>query len=178
MQSLDVLARSPAELDSFPATPTEAVIASEGRHVRAPCFPRPIGRAYRRLYLALVVTTLWGCAPMIAVFDQHAYENATTLKAHALALMSRAGEPYARRAEDVERFRLAVDAAYEYAAGIPKNEDSSAQWDVLRGDELLAGFFEYWKEEGTLVPGDIEAIRRNVSDGFDQIIRLEAAKIR
>ena len=128
--------------------------------------------------VALLVVALWGCASMIAVFDQHAYENAATLKAHAMVLISHANEPYEERAEEIEFFMREVDAAYEYVAGIPKNEDSAAQWNLLRGNGLLRGFFELWKSQGTLAPGDIEATQENVSDAFDQIIRLEAAKIR
>ena len=120
------------------------------------------------------------CSSMIAVFDQQAYLNATTLKAEASTLMDQAVEPYIDHSESVKFFMTRIDAAYEYARGIPRNEESAKQWEILKNPEgnLLGGFFKLWKKNGTLMRGDIEAIKKNTLEGFDKIIRLEAAKIK
>lgn len=130
--------------------------------------------------LLVVALTLWSCGSSIAVFDQRAYENATTLKAEASALMDQASEPFADHADEVLALMTRVDAAYEYANGIPKNELSANQWRILKDPDgnLLGGFFRLWKDKGTLLKGDRDAIQKNVIDGFDTIIELEAAKIK
>jgi hypothetical protein len=133
-----------------------------------------------QMLLLVVALTVWSCGSMIAVFNQRAYENATTLKAEASALMGQASEPFADHAEEVLALMTRVDAAYEYANGIPKNEISANQWRILKDPDgnLLGGFFRLWKENGTLLKADSDAIRKNVLDGFDTIIDLEAAKIK
>lgn len=138
----------------------------------------PRGMRWRMLSL-VVVLTVWSCASSIAVFNQRAYENATTLKAEAYALMDKASEPFADHADEVQAFMTLVDAAYEYAKGIPKNELSANQWRILKDPDgnLLGGFFRLWKKKETLLKADRDAIRKNVMDGFDTIIELEAAKI-
>ncbi|MFQ5703470.1 MAG: hypothetical protein ACE5HT_05540 [Gemmatimonadales bacterium] len=131
-----------------------------------------------------IVVALWltACASgsAMALFDQHAYENATSLKAEALALMDRAVDPFQMHGDEVHYFMTRVEAAYEYSKGIPKNGPSAAQWEILRARDgaLLWGFFDLWKRRGTLIAGDIEAGKKNVADAFDSIIRLEAEKIR
>jgi hypothetical protein len=134
----------------------------------------------RQLPLLVAAAMVWSCASMIAVFDQQAYVNATTLKAEASALMDQATEPFANHAVEVRAFMTRVDAAYEYANGLPQNERSAGQWRILKNPEgnLLGGFLKLWKENGTLLKGDLEAIKGNVLAGFDEIIKLEAAKIK
>jgi len=130
--------------------------------------------------LLIVALAAWSCGSLIAVFDQRAYENATALKAEASSLMAQATEPFADHADEVRAFLTRVDAAYEYANGIPKNEISAKQWRILKDPDgnLLGGFFRLWEQKGTLLEGDRDAIKKNVTDGFDTIIALEAAKIK
>ena len=117
---------------------------------------------------------------LIAVFDQRAYENATSLKPAALTLMDQATEPFADHSDEVRTLMTSVEAAYEYANGIPKNQFSANQWRILKDPNggLLGGFLKLWEDQGTLREGDIKASKKNVSDGFDTIIELEAAKIK
>lgn len=133
-------------------------------------------------YGALLTVGLTACVyrPTIALFDQRSYENATSLKAEALGVMDRAGEPFAEYEDEVRRLMTRVEAAYEYAKGVPKNGPSAEQWEILRARDgaLLWGFFNLWERNGTLLQGDVEANRKNVADAFDSIIRLEAEKIR
>ena len=130
--------------------------------------------------LLVVALTVWSCGSLIAVFDQRAYENATTLKAEASALMGQATEPFADHADEVQALMTRVDAAYEYANGIPKNDISANQWKILKDPDgnLLGGFFRLWKEKSALLKGDRDANKKNVTDSFDRIIALEAAKIK
>ena len=133
-----------------------------------------------QMSLLVVVFMVLSCSSMIAVFDQQAYVNSTTLKAEASTLMDQATEPFAEHADEVRAFMTRVEAAYEYANGIPKNELSARQWRIIKDPEgnLLGGFFKLWEKNGTLLKGDLEANKKNTLAGFDEIIKLEATKIK
>ena len=95
-------------------------------------FTSAIGRAneqhrYWKFYpfLVLLFLTLAGCNNLIAPYNQTAYANATSIKAEALLLMAKAAEPYSDHQSEVDGLMLRVEQAYEYAKGIPKNEDST-----------------------------------------------------
>jgi len=132
------------------------------------------------LSLALVTYAAVSCAPSIALFNERAYDQATTLKVEALALMEKATEPFADHEEAVEALQIKVDAAFEYARGRPKNELSARQWEVMRDPErnLLGGFLSRWRQQGSLGAAFVTEAARLVADAFDQIIGLESGKIR
>ena len=75
---------------------------------------------------------------------------------------------------------LKVEKAYEYAKGLPKNEISTRQWQVLKDPErhLLGGFIKRWKVDDTLGEGYIQEKKKQVSEAFDYIIGLESGKIK
>ena len=139
-----------------------------------------LNRSARSMTVLFVAFLMSSCASTIAVFDQRAYENATSLKPAALTLMDQATEPFADHSAEVRTLMTSVEAAYEYANGIPKNQPSAIQWRILKDPDgaLLGGFLKLWEDKGTLLEGDIKANKKNVSDAFDTIIELEAAKIK
>ena len=120
------------------------------------------------------------CAPRLAPFSELAYEQATALKVDALALTSRANEPFARHREAVADLTLRVEKAYEFARGRPRNDISTRQWEILRDPErnLLGGFLKRWEQASTLSPAFVVEARRLIADAFDTIIGLESGKIR
>ncbi|HEY7877232.1 MAG TPA: hypothetical protein VIC55_03360, partial [Gemmatimonadaceae bacterium] len=61
----------------------------------------------------------------IANYSETEYRYATELKAEALTLMDAATEPYTQHAADVDKLKLDLRKAYEYAAGRPDNEISA-----------------------------------------------------
>jgi len=139
---------------------------------------RNVHSSLRRVaFLTLLIS---GCAPRIAPYSERAYENATRLKAEALVLMDRATTSYRLREPEIQQLSVRVQAAYEYANGLPNNQLSAEQWRMLIApDELfLGGYFALWQRQDTLMQGDIDAAKTNVRKAFDEIIRLEAAKIR
>jgi len=78
--------------------------------------------------LAWVALLLAGCMSSISPFSEVAYQQATSLKAQALVLMDQATEPYAEHRSEVAALKVKLHEADEYAAGRPKNEDSTEQW--------------------------------------------------
>ncbi len=139
-------------------------------------------RAVMRLWLVLVVSILMAtvnaCSSLITTYSQVAYEQATSIKAESLVLMSKGTEPYNQHAQAVTALMLDVDKAYEYAKGRPKNEISAEQWAEIKDPDknLLGGFIKRWKEQGPLSSAFVKEAKTQVAKAFDQIIELESGK--
>jgi hypothetical protein len=131
-----------------------------------------------RSWLVLVVSILAACSNLIAVYSQTAYEQATSIKAESLVLMSKATEPYSQHAQQVAALMLNVDKAYEYAKGRPRNEISTEQWAKMKdpNSNLLGGFLKRWQERGQLNPVFVKEAEAQIAKAFDQIIELESGK--
>ena len=132
-----------------------------------------------RLGLALsLFVWLSACDPLISAYTEQAYENATRLKAESLALIAKSGQSFPSRRADVERLLVDVDAAYEYAKGLPKNEVVTKQWDTLRDPEgnLLGGWARRWQMQGTLSEFFRGEIALLIAEAFDLIICVEINK--
>lgn len=130
--------------------------------------------------VALVVASLLAACSSIPIgeYSLEAYKNATTLKAETLALVAKSGQPYSRFADDVDVLSVRIDAAYEFAAGLPNNQLSEEQWRLMRDPEghLYGGFVVFWRNRGTLSPAFREEFGAIIADAFDEIICLEANK--
>jgi len=135
---------------------------------------------YLRSLLVLSLLVLTACAANVSPFSPRAYEQATSLKVEALAIMGKATDPYSKHKAEVEALRLELDKAYEYARGRPKNDHSTAQWKFLRDPDrnLLGGFLKRWQASGQLSPVFVKEAQGLVSDAFDAIIELESGKRR
>jgi hypothetical protein len=136
---------------------------------------RPRG-AWRGLLLAAAVAS---CGPTISSFSPIAYEQATSLKVDALALMGRATEPFVDHRAETESLTVRLAKAYEFAKGRPNNDISAQQWRILIDAErnLLGGFLARWKKESKLSATFVTEAKGLVSDAFDTIIGLESGKI-
>jgi len=126
----------------------------------------------------LLAIALGACAPSIAPFSSIAFEQATSLKVEALAVMTKAGEPFEKHANKVEVLKTNLEKAYEYAKNRPKNEYSTRQWEKLNDPEsnLLGGFLKRWEQQSTLSRVFVDEAKRLVTDAFDEIIGLESGK--
>jgi len=134
----------------------------------------------RSLLLPLFIV-LTGCNSLIAPYNETAYQNATSVKAQAMLLITKATEPYADHEAEVDELMLKVEQAYEYAKGIPNNENSTNQWELLKAPDgnLLGGFMNRWKNDGSLGRAFVDNARDDlVGPALDEIIRLESEKIR
>jgi len=133
----------------------------------------------RAFTVSLLLLAFTACS-YIAPYNQYAYEQATSLKVDALALMDKATEPYASHAADVQNLETQIEKAYEYVKGIPKNELTTKQWQLLKDPDghLLGGFLSRWKSKSTLSAAFIKEAEGLVSDAFDTIIGLESGKIK
>lgn len=130
------------------------------------------------LVVSALILFLVACAPLIGPYSPTAYKNATSLKADALALMDKATKPYSEYEQKVASLMVEIDEAYEYVHGIPSDNLSARQWEILRDPDgsLLGMFFYRWKAKGTLSRAYIHEFKGIISDAFDEIICLEANK--
>lgn len=129
-------------------------------------------------YFVAVTSMLIVSCSSSAVFNQRAYEQDVSVKVDALALMDKADQPYSNYTDKVSKLKLNVEKAYQYAKGLPNNNETMAQWEIIKDPQRnsLIGFLERWKSEGTLNRAFIEAGKKLISQHFDQVIELESGK--
>ena len=139
-----------------------------------------VRQAYGVLVALGVVLLLFGCTSLIAEYSLDAYRNATTLKAEVAALVEKSGETYTSHKDEAEELTTKIDAAYEFAAGIPSNALSARQWQILRDPEggLYGGFIRQWREKGKTSPFFRKEMKQQLNAAFDRIICLEVSKQR
>ena len=128
--------------------------------------------------VSLIISLIFLSCSSISPFNQRAYEQATELKVEALSLMDKAVYPFADFRSEVQTFRLNVEKAYEYAKGLPKNEITAKQWEILKDPnrKSVGGFLKRWEEKSKLSEVFIREAKTQVADSFDMIIELESGK--
>jgi hypothetical protein len=129
------------------------------------------------LFTLLVLLMLAGCST-ISPFELKAYEQATAIKVDALALMDKSIESYANHASAIEKLRIDVEKAYEYAKGRQKNEESTQQWIFIKSPEKksLGGFLVKWQKDNTQSANFVNEAKGEIAKHFDQVIELESGK--
>jgi hypothetical protein len=130
--------------------------------------------------VVIMASMLSGGCSMIAHYDQAAYEHAVDAKVDTLALMNKAIGNYEAHGKEIETVMTELDKAYEYDRGRGLNKVAVAQWDILRDPkrDLVGGFLKMWKAKGSLSPTFIAEKKKQIADAFDQIIQLEAGKLK
>jgi len=137
-----------------------------------------MGIPIRHVLAAWLFVLLSACAIPMAEYNLDAYKNATTTKAQTEALIAKSGERYSQHVTDVDAVTLAINSAYEFAAGLPANHLSAEQWNILRDPDggLYGDFVATWKRQGTTSPAYRREKARQLNHAFDEIICLEANK--
>ena len=132
--------------------------------------------------LALLLFSMTSACALISHYDPTSYQNATNLKAEALLLIEKATDPPNMHKAEIDGLRLKLLQAYEYERGKGSpNQITVAQWKLLSDPEgaLLGGFLKKWSSSNT---GQSEAflkgLAKNVGDAFDEIIKVERAKVK
>lgn len=130
------------------------------------------------LLLPLVII---GCAT-ISAYDPTSYKNATDLKAESLLLVQEATDPASKHADEINKVMLQLQQDYEYEKGKGKlNTITTQEWEKLANPKgrLLGGFLARWESQNQgLSPTVISDASKNISDAFDEIIRLERNKVK
>lgn len=131
--------------------------------------------------LLIPIFFLVACAA-ITNYDPTSYKTATDLKAESLLLIDKATGPPTQHADEIESLRLKLRKALEYESGKGKpNVITVNQWKVLNSPTggLIGGFLSNWEEKkaGFSKPF-LEEVGKNVGEAFDEIIKLENAKVK
>lgn len=132
-------------------------------------------KLFRVLWLAVALVA---CTPISGPFSEQAYRNATSLKARSLALVAASGEPFPSYGQEVALVLTDIDAAYEYARGLPRNDVVTEQWRLIRDPStgLVGTFAAEWERRGRF--GDVfrEEYAGEISFAFDTLICVEITK--
>jgi len=141
----------------------------------------PQDTRYFRVLALLLLSALSACA-LISQYDPTSYQNATNLKAEALLLVEKAKEPPGMHTTAIDGLRLKLLQAYEYERGKgDPNRITVEQWKRLSDPEgaLLGGFLRKWTSENQgQSDAFLKGLSKNVGEAFDQIIKLESAKVK
>ena len=147
----------------------------------------PRSPSYKRAMALLILPILFlvSCALMTG-YDPTSYKTATDLKAESLILMDKAiAAPDDTTLAQIEDLRVKLSKAYEYEAGKEgPNKITVEQWKILNDPDggLLGGFLKRWEgKKGTgegLNPSFVEQAKEVIGSAFDQIIKLESAKVK
>jgi hypothetical protein len=133
----------------------------------------------RNIWFIVALIVLTACTT-ISPFNEYAYQQDVSLKVDSLALISKSDEPYMDHVSEVESLKARCLKAYEYAKGLPKNEITTKQWEVItdsNGGSLFA-YFQLWKAEGKVRPAEVKDAQEQLTEHFDQIIGLESGKVK
>jgi hypothetical protein len=135
-------------------------------------------RCLRPVGFVLAWAILLTACQSINKYDREAHQDAVILKIETLALMAKSGEPFAVHASEVEALNGKIDAAHEMARSTPNNDLVAREWAIMRDPDrdLYGGFVKRWQTSGKISPPFREEMVAQVSEGFDFIICLEAAK--
>ena len=130
------------------------------------------------LFVVALIFVLQGCKPFIALYDQYAYTQATSLKVDIqnLALES-ATTTYKDAKGDIKNVIVALQKAYQYSKGRDNNSLSTKQYEILLADDhFFKTFINNWQTKGM----ESAVFAKDVSDQtgnlMDQIIKLENGK--
>ena len=131
-----------------------------------------------RVVITAAALSVVACASSIAPFSSIAFEQATSLKVEALAVMTKATARFDSNKAAVEELKTNLDKAHEFAKNRPKNEYSTQQWAKIKDPDsnLLGGFLKRWEQQSVLSRVFVDEAKRLVSDAFDEIIGLETGK--
>jgi hypothetical protein len=135
----------------------------------------------KRLHLAWWLTLLLvGCSPLMSPFDQVAYQQVTSIKVDALALMDEATEDYALHSKEAKELQNRIDKAIEYDKHRAHNELTNQMWAIMNDPQknLFGGFLVKWKTELKCGAVYILEKKKQVAKSFDQIAELESKKIK
>lgn len=136
--------------------------------------------AVRCIFLVALIVGA-GCSalePIGPSQDIRVKETAVNLKVEARNLMAKATEPYSQHQAEAAKFQSDMEKAYEYAASIPKNQDTAQQWAIMKdpNGRLMGGFLKRWQEKSTLSAIYVQEKQKQIAEGFDLIIQLETSK--
>lgn len=137
-------------------------------------------KSYRSIFfMALALVVVSSCRT-IAIFDNASFQRTSVLKARVLVLIDHADEPYEKYNNQIDSMLVESQTIYAMQKAREKNENTAKQWELMLDDKkgILTGFFNRWKIKKTLSITLIEEAKPKIATGFDEILKLESAKLK
>ncbi len=124
----------------------------------------------------LLICLLSGCSSTIALYDQYAYKQVTSLKVDALDLMNSADQNFGDHQKDIHALDVLFRKAVEYEKHRPNNDIIIKMWSEIYDPQLnlYGGFIARWQRKDKLEPAFIEEQKEIVGLAFDQIAELQS----
>ena len=118
------------------------------------------------------------CKPLMSLYDQYAYTQATSLKVDLQNLAGESGSIAYRDANaDIARVNIELQKANEYAKGRSQNSLSAKQYSLLLSDAgFYKSFLKTWKANGKESQTAADEISLKIGQLMDQVIALENGK--
>jgi hypothetical protein len=133
---------------------------------------------YKKIPWIFLLILLTNCKPTIALYDQYAYTQATSLKVDMqnLALESETVS-YTDAKPDIDKVNTELQKAYEYNKGRDLNSLSTKQYEILVSDaQFYKSFLNNWKTKGKENATLAQDASEKIGQLLDQVIKLENGK--
>jgi hypothetical protein len=127
---------------------------------------------------SLVFSGVIGCTSLAPGYSLESYKNATSLKAEVQSVAAESSDDFSAHAADVKALNIKMQAALEYASGLPNNVIVTQEWRIMMAPtgHLYGGFVSRWQAAGHLSATEAADERDLLGRAFDQIICAEADK--
>ena len=135
------------------------------------------------LYFIALAISLASCKT-IAHYDDGSFVKTAELKAKTLVLISHSNEEFKDYRTQVDDIMIAAETIYAMQKARQLNFLTVKQWDILMkgtgvtNKSILPEFFNMWKKKGKLNDYFIDEAKEQVGAAFDEILKLEGAKLR
>lgn len=132
----------------------------------------------------LWVLILFSSCRTIATYDAGSFQKTSVLKAKTLVMMDHATEDYNKYSDKIDDILIEAESIYAMQKSREKNAITIGQWqklmqkDSITHQSVLPGFFALWKTKKILSQDYIDFAKEQVADSFDEIIKLEGAKLK
>ncbi len=131
------------------------------------------------VFLLIISSFFISCATFkTALFDQHSYEEAISIKVESMHLIDKATEVYPQYSDAIEKVLLDAQKLHEYEKNKPNNETTTKMWAMLvnKDKNLLAGFFKRWKTETKLSASFITEAKKQIEEAMQILLKFEGQK--
>jgi hypothetical protein len=132
----------------------------------------------KKFFWLLLFSLLFSCKATIALYDQYAYTQATSLKVDLQNLALESDSISFETAKpDIDKVDIELQKAYEYNKGRDNNSISSKQYEILLADDhFYKSFLKDWKAKGKESAIMSQNISEEIGDLMDQVIKAENGK--